>query len=219
MTRTTIITLYWKEWRGDAGVLAAMAAALLLVRIVTWGLSLSPHAPEAALSLMAAMLGARLFAGERETGTHAFLMGLPASAAEVWRAKVDAAFSWLALLYVMTYAGADVARLLITYPSHIATPYALCAAPILFLGLAALASSVLDNTMLAFVAGVVFGYASLLIVTAIGMLIAFLFWGDEPLLVVGAVGMLLLATLIYLLMAAACLLASWVMFRSRVREP
>lgn len=217
MRRTAVITLYRKEWRGDAGVLAAMVVVLLLVRIVAWGLSLSPHAPEAALCLMAAMIGARLFAGERETGTHAFLMGLPVPAAEVWRAKLVGGLSALVALYVVTYAPAGTSLPGADH-SYIFTPYTLCSAPITFLCMALLASSFLDNTMLAFVAGVVFGYTYLMSVTVGTQLIAILLFGREPISGRGDVGMLLLVSVLYVVFSAPCLYASRLIFNIRCRE-
>ena len=210
--RSREAVLYRKEWRADAAMLAVMVASLLLVRLVTWIVRLSPHVPEGALSLMAAMIGARLLAGERETGTHAFLMQLPVSATAVWRAKLWAALSWVFVLYVVTYAGADEAALLTSHPSYFGEPYAFIA-PIVLLGAAAIASSVLDNTMLAFAAGVVIGLACQTVAAAIGERTnsAFLYGNGTLLLAV-------LLPLITLILSGACLFGSRAIFVARCRE-
>ena len=140
-----------KEWRESCGIFMALLFGLAALRLATR--NQAPIPMDIALCFAATLLGARLFAHEREGMTMPFLLRLPISPWVVWRAK--------------TMMG--LAQLVALYPMALGFNQMLFALPVLLFGAALFMSVMVDNVMLALVGGAAVGYVCLIgIVLAVG---------------------------------------------------
>ncbi len=154
--------LLWKEWREGWTIMTALWGIAAVVGVLSRALAneeMQRSIGFGFLCFASALAAARLFSSEGETGTIGFLMRQPVKPTTVWGLKLLMGAIFVAALYLLWFAAERPESSLLMHIGSkkykvIYNPQ-LMFIPLLSFSMAFFLSTILDNTMLAFVGGVV----------------------------------------------------------------